>query len=202
MALADRVGYDVNVYWEKAPDYRTSRTLDWLNDACEAKLGKEERQQDKVEYAALMSPTSIAFTFHDAERSAAWKRLFAQASLTRQRLGKRSPTGKYPISLLLTRGLKVAAEEKPDVLGAEEEPNGTGTEKYRQIPPYLLLGKKRWPGRRAAVRKYERADIHTVELVAERFQCTLHVGAVDVDVRFATDFEAKALFDCLEEKSE
>jgi hypothetical protein len=61
IALADRVRYHVNVFWEKAPDRRTSRTLDWLNDACEARLGKEDRDQGKVTYAALMSPTSIAF---------------------------------------------------------------------------------------------------------------------------------------------
>jgi hypothetical protein len=57
----------MNVFWEKAPDRRTSRTLDWLNDACEAKLGKKDRDQGKVTYAALMSPTSIAF--READRA-------------------------------------------------------------------------------------------------------------------------------------
>jgi len=195
MALADRVGYHVNVYWERAPDYRTSRTLDWLNDACETKLGKHDRKQDKVEYAALMSPTSIAFTPHDAGRSAAWNRLFTQASRARQRLGRRSHTERFPISLLLTRELKVPK--------AEEKPNGTGAEKApRKVPPYLLIGTKKWPGRRAAVSKHEWADTHSVELTADRFQCILHIGTVDVDVRFATGFEAKALLDCLEQKSE
>ncbi len=79
MALAGRVRYHVNVFWEKAPDRRTSRTLDWLNDACEARLDEEDRDHGKVTYAALMSPTSIAFTFSAFD----WKRPFRRANRPR-----------------------------------------------------------------------------------------------------------------------
>src|ERR1700692_2765670 len=143
MALADRVRYHVNVYWEKAPDYRTSRTLDWLNDACEAKLKKEDRDQGEVKYTALMSPTSIAFIFRDASLSFGWKHLITQVNRAKLRLGKGQYIGKFPISLLLTT-----------------EPNKTDAdEKARQSQPYLLLGTKKRLGSRAAVSKYERTDI-------------------------------------------
>jgi len=170
----------VNVYWEKAPDYRTSRTLDWLNDACEAKLKKEDRNQDRIEYTALMSPTSIAFSFRDASLSFDWKHLFTQANRAKLRLGKRRHIGKSPISLLLTTGL-----------------NTTDDANSREIPPYLLLGAKKWPGRRAAVNKYERAYVSCgqVQSVADHFQCLLHIRAVgEIDVRFVTKFEAQLLF--------
>ena len=92
MALADRVRYHVNVFWENAPDRRTSRTPDWLNDACEARLNEEDRDQGKVTYAALMSPTSVAFTFPAFD----WKRPFRRANRPR------NYTGGSPISLLVT----------------------------------------------------------------------------------------------------
>src|SRR5215472_15137701 len=53
MAFADLIRYHVNVYWEKAPDRRATRTLDWLNDACEAKLKDEDRDHGEVKYTAL-----------------------------------------------------------------------------------------------------------------------------------------------------
>ena len=184
MALADWVRYHVNVYWEKAPDYRTSRTLDWLNDACEAKLKKEDRNQDNVGYTALMSPTSIAFGFGDAALSFDWKHLLTQANRAKLRLGKRQHIGKLPISLLLTTGLDTTDDGNP-----------------RKIPPYVLLGTKNRLGRRAAVCRYERAHVSSepVQSVADHFQCLLHITAIgDIDVRFATKFEAQLLFKWLE----
>jgi hypothetical protein len=86
IALADRVRYHMNVFWENAPDRRTSGTPDWLNDACEARLDKEDRHQGKVTYVALMSPTWVAFT---GKRPFRWAR-------------GRTYTGGSPISLLVT----------------------------------------------------------------------------------------------------
>jgi hypothetical protein len=186
MALADRVGYHVNVYWEKAPDYRTSRTLDWLNDACEAKLEKEDRTQDKVEYTALMSPISMAFSFRDASLSLDWKHLFTPANRARLRLGKRQYAGKFPISLLLTTGLNTTHDGSP-----------------RKVPPYMLLGTKKWPGRRAAVSRFELAHVSCgqVRPVADHFQCFLRITAVgNLEVRFVTKSEAQLLSKWLEPK--
>jgi hypothetical protein len=164
IALAARVRYHVNVFWENAPDRRTSRTLDWLNDACEARLGEEDRGQGKVTYAALMSPTSIAFR---------------QANRARQYTG-------FPISLLVTK--------KPDTTDA----GGTPPE----IEPHVLLGMKKRLGRRAAVRKYRRADIQkAVKPEAGDFQCILHLSTGTIDVRFATDFEVNVLVECLNPKT-
>ena len=171
MALADRVRYHVNVFWEKAPDRRTSRTLDWLNDACEARLGEEDRDQGKVTYAALMSPTSIAFTFSAFD----WKRPFRRANRPRHY------TGGSPISLLVTK--------TPDTTDVGGTPLA--------IEPHVLLGMKKGPGRRAAVRKCKRADIHVV-MPEKDFQCTLHLSTKDtICVGFATKFEVKVLVECL-----
>jgi len=163
----------VNVFWENAPDRRTSRTLDWLNDACEARLSEEDRSQGRVTYAAIMSPTSI--TFRQANRA-------------------REYTG-FPISLLVTK--------KPDTTGV----GGTPPE----IEPHVLLGmkKRRRLGRRAAVRKYSRADIQkAVKPGTDDFQCTLYLSTdtIDlstetIDVRFATNFEVNVLVECLKPKS-
>jgi len=97
IALADRVRYHVNVFWEKAPDRRTSRTLDLLNDACEARLDTKARHQGKVTYVALMSPTWVAFNFSAFD----WKRPFTRVN-----------RAKAPISLLVTT--------KPDTTGVSK----------------------------------------------------------------------------------
>jgi hypothetical protein len=199
IALADRVRYHVNVYWEKAPDYRTSRTLDWLNDACEAKLTQEDRDRGAVKYTALMSPTKIAFIFRDPSLSFDWKHPFTQANRAKLRLGKGHYIREFPISLLLTTELS-----KTDADG-----------KDRQVPPYVLLGTKKRLGRRPAVKKYEQTDIrcgpvrrvkdisrNSVWTVVDRFQCMLHISTVAIDVRFATKSEATVLFQCLEPKPE
>jgi hypothetical protein len=176
IALADRVRYHVNMFWEKAPDRRSSRTLDWLNDACEARLRKEDRHQGKITYAALMSPTSITLNSFDR------KRLFRQANPARQYTG-----GRFPISLLVTT-----------------EPNTTGVSKTTaQAESYVLLGMKRRLGRRAAVRKYKRADIRKVtEPEKDNFRCILDLGAGAIGVEFATKFELDALIASLNLKSE
>jgi hypothetical protein len=190
----------MNVYWENAPDRRTSRTLDWLNDACEAKLKEKDRDQGMVKYAALMSPASITFISRGGSLSFDWKRPFMQANRAKLRLGKGQYIKGFPISLLLT--------EKLNTTDADG--------KVRQIQPYVLLGTKKRLGRRAAVSKYELADVQCgpvqrmtvnvpidpVRRVADHFQCTLYTSTVALDVRFATEFEAKALLKCLNRKSE
>jgi hypothetical protein len=164
IALADRVRYHMNVFWENAPDRRTSRTPDWLNDACEARLDKEDRHQGKVTYVALMSPTWVAFTFP----SFYWKRPFRRAR-------ERKYTGGSPISLLVTT--------EPDTTTA--------------IESYALFGMKERLGKRAAVRKYRRADIHDA-VKPDDFHCTLHLCAgKKIDVGFATKFEVDVLVECL-----
>jgi hypothetical protein len=188
------------VHWENAPDHRTSRTLDWLNDACEAKLKERDRDWGKVKYAALMSPTSIEFTSRAASLSFDWKRPFTQANRAKLRLGKGKYTRRFPISLLLTTKL-----------------NTTDTKgKVRQIQPYVLLGTKKRLGRSAAVSKYKLADVrcdpvgpmpvntprNPVRLVADRFQCKLYTSTVALNIRFATESEATALFEFLKRKSE
>jgi hypothetical protein len=170
--------YHVNVFWEKAPDHRSSRTLDWLNDACEARLHKEDRHQGKITYAALMSPTSITLNFPSFD----CKRLFRQANPARQYTG-----GRFPISLLVTT-----------------KPNTTGVSKTAaQTESYVLFGRKRRLGRRAAVRKYKRADIKQV-IKPEKgdFRCILYLSAGIIDVEFATNFERDALLASLNLKSE
>jgi hypothetical protein len=180
------------VYWEKARDYRTSRTMDWLNDACEAKLKSDDRDEGVANYAALMSPVSVAF-----QQSFHWKHPFGQANRTKLRLGKGRYSGKFPISLLLTTAvIKTSAHQEP-----------------RQIQP-LLLGTKKWPGKRAAVGRYERATISCdqpqpvadpspdpVRGVVNHFRCLLQISVVgDIDIRFATASEAQVLFDWLNPK--
>jgi hypothetical protein len=189
----------VNVFWEKAPDYRTSLTLDWLNDACEAKLTKEDRHRGAVEYTALMSPIKIVLIFRDSSLSFDWKHPFTQANRAKLRLGKGRYTREFPISLLLTTELN-----RTDADG-----------KDRQVQPYVLLGTKKRLGRRPAVRKHEWADIRCgpvrrvtdishdpVRPVVDRFQCRLHISTVAIDVRFATESEATVLCQCLEPKPE
>jgi hypothetical protein len=171
IALADRVRYHVNVFWEKAPDRRTSRTLDWLNDACEARLDEGDRDQGKVTYAILMSPTSVAFTFSSFD----WKRPFRQA--------KRARCG--PISLLVTK--------KPDTTDA----NGT----LPEMEQYVLFGMKRRLDGRPAVRKYKWADADAVNPDKDRSQCTLHTSTGNICVGFATEFEVNILVECLKPKS-
>lgn len=183
IALADRVRYHVNVYWENAPDHRVSRTPDWLNDACEARLDEQDRDHGKVTYAALMSPVSIAFTLPSFD----WKHPFTQANLVKLRPGKRQYTGEFPISLLVTT--------KPNTTDAE------GT--TREIEPYvLLLGTKKRLGRRAMVKKYKRADIRdAAKLVTDDFQCKICTSIFAIDVGFATKFEVDVLLKCLNQES-
>jgi hypothetical protein len=182
------------VYWEKAPDYRTSRTLDWLNDACEAKLKANDRDEGVVTYAALMSPASVAFRV-----SPDWNYLFPHAIPAKLRLGKGKYSRKFPISLLLTT--KVTKPGHP--------------EERRQVQP-VLLGTKKWPGRRATVSRYERTSIKCREPrpvavtspdwapgTGDQFQCLLQLTgadgrvAGDIDIRFTTEFEAQLLLDWL-----
>src|SRR5262245_6886703 len=106
IAFADRIRYHVNVFWENAPDRRTSRTLDWLNDACEAELDEDDRHRGEVTYTALMSPVSIAVS-----RAVDLGHLLTQTNRAGLRPGKKKYTGKYPISLLLTTGLDTANAE-------------------------------------------------------------------------------------------
>ena len=106
---------------------------------------------------------------------------FRQANRARKYTG-------FPISLLVTK--------KPDTTDA----GGTPPE----IEPHVLLGmKKRRLGRRAAVRKYRRADIQkAVKPGTDDFQCTLYLSTDTIDVRFATNFEVNVLVECLKPKEE
>jgi hypothetical protein len=166
----------VNVFWEKAPDRRTSRTLDWLNDACEARLKKRDRDQGNVTYAALMSPTSIAFTFSAFD----WKHPFRWPNRPRHY------PGGFPISLLVTK--------KPDTTNVGGTPLA--------IEPHVLLGMKKGIGRRASVRKYKWADIDEIKRETG-LQCTLCLSTKDtICVGFATKFEVKVLVECLKSKSQ
>jgi hypothetical protein len=141
--LADLIRYHVNVQWEKAPDYRTSRTLDWLNDACEAKLKNEDRDHGEITYMALMSPASVGFICRGTALSFDWRHPFAQANRAKLRLGKRRYTRGFPISLLLT---------------TERTTKDDGGE-VKQIHPYVLLGTKQWLGRFATVKRYKPTGI-------------------------------------------
>lgn len=165
----------MNVYWENAPDRRTSRTPDWLNDACQAKLGRKNRQDGKVTYAVLMSPLSI--DFDDVRFD--WVHPLAQANRAKLRLGKKGYTGQFPISLLLTR-----------------EPETAQAGETTEFQPYVLIGAMKRFGRRAAVgkHKYERAELDCdPDQAPDDFQCKLHVGTGIINVRFATKFEVDAL---------
>lgn len=84
--------YDPDVFWQKAPDQRTSITLDWLNDACERKLGEDDRINGKVKYHALMSPSSVTVPFD-------WKHPFTRRNRADILLGRHR---QIPVSLLLT----------------------------------------------------------------------------------------------------
>jgi len=194
VAFAGWIRYYVNVFWEKAPDRRTSRTLDWLNDACEAKLHEKDRHHGEVTYRALMSPVSIT-----ASSAFDWQQHpFTQANRARLRPGKKKYTGKCPISLLLT------------------ELNTTHVDgKAQRVPPYVLLGTKRWFGRRAAVSKYNLDEIafdaarraadtchDQAKPVTDGFPCKIRISTFTIDVMFATKFEADILREFLESKSE
>jgi hypothetical protein len=135
----------VNVQWEKAPDYRTSRTVDWLNDACEAKLKKKDRDHGEITYLALMSPASVDFICRGIAQSFDWdwKHLFAQTNRAKLRIGKGRYTRRFPISLLLTTERTTTDDDGQD----------------QQIRPYVLLGTKQWLGRFATVKRYEPTDI-------------------------------------------
>jgi hypothetical protein len=173
----------VNVYWENAPDQRVSRTPDWLNDACQARLEARNRDHGKVTYAALMSPVSIAFTFPSFD----WKRPFTQANLAKLRPGKRQYSGEFPISLLVTA--------KPNKADADRT--------TREIEPYVLLGMKKRLGRRATVKKYKLADIRdAAKAVTDDFQCKICISTFAIEVGFATTFEVNALLNCLNPESE
>jgi hypothetical protein len=152
-AESNLIRYHVNVHWEKAPDYRTSRTLDWLNDACEAKLKKNDRADGEITYTALMSPASVSFTCRGTALSFDRKHPFAQANRAKLWLGKGHYVRRFPISLLLTTGRTTRDDDG----------------KVTQIQPYVLLGTKQWLGRFAAVERYEPTDIricHEVRQVA------------------------------------
>jgi hypothetical protein len=177
-----------------------------------------------------MSPTSIEFTSRtaslrrwfyvgrvavhgDVPRLAFdWKRPFIQANRAKLWLGKGKYTRWFPISILLTTELNTT-----DIKG-----------NVRQIQPYLLLGTKKRFGRRPAVSKYELADVrcdpcdlcdlydlydhvgpmpvntlrNPTRRSADRFQCKLYTSTVALNIRFATEPEAKALFEFLKQKSE
>jgi hypothetical protein len=127
-----------------------------------------------------MSPTSIIFTFDPFD----WKHPFARANLAKLRPGRRHYTEDFPfpISLLVTT--------KPDTTGAGGTPP--------KIEPHVLLGMKKWLGRRAAVRKYRRDDIMPE---TDDRQCTLCLSTCTIIVGFATKFEVNVLVECLESKS-
>jgi hypothetical protein len=50
------------VFWERAPDQRMLRTLDWMNDECEAAIKKRERRDGTITYRAIMSPVQVRVT--------------------------------------------------------------------------------------------------------------------------------------------
>jgi hypothetical protein len=170
------------VYWENAPDHRTSRTPDWLNDACEARINEEERRDGKVTYAALMSPVSIGFSALSFD----WKHPFAHASRAKLRLSKRKYTRGSPISLLVA-----AKPNTADAGGAvpQKEPN------------VLLLGMMKPRGRRAVVKKCMWAEISR-QPNQDGYECRLKVSTATIDVGFETKFEVAALFKCLKLESE
>ena len=69
------------MFWQKAPDERMIRTLDWINDACEEKLRLGDRSsRGEVKYEALMSPTEVKI----------------------KRPGRRDQSFYWPITLLIT----------------------------------------------------------------------------------------------------
>ena len=166
------------MYWQDAPDYRTSRTLDWMNDVCEARLAKNDRDNGKVTYAALMSPASVAVSFRDTcgrAQCTKWHTL-CRAWQSRKYWGRASYLNRFPISLLLT------AEPANPAAAA----------------PYLLLGAKKRVGRRAGVSRLERADISCVPAGpnADPLQCLLRLPGNrdgDIEIRFWTTDEADFL---------
>jgi hypothetical protein len=172
----------VNVYWENAPDRRTSRTLDWLNDACEARIDKHERHDGRVTYEALMSPVSIGFSALSFD----WKHPFGHASRVKLRLSKRQYTGQFPISLLVAAKPRTA-----DTGRAARDPE----------PNVLLLGMKKRLGRRAVVKRCVHTEISRHPEQVD-FKCRLKVSTATIDVGFATKFEVDTLFKHLNLSSE
>jgi hypothetical protein len=191
IAFADRIRYHMNVFWENAPDRRTSRTLDWINDACEAQLDKGDRHRGEVTYIALMSPVSIA-----ASGVVDLRHPLTQANRAGLRPTRKKYTGKYPISLLLTTGLAIEGETK------------------EKAPPYVLFGTKKWRGSYAAVGKYRRNEVkiardaaeqaadppppYEAESVDDGFLCKIRISKITIDVTFATRSEADVLIGFLE----
>jgi hypothetical protein len=169
------------MYWEGAPDHRTSCTPDWLNDACEARLKKKDRAaHGEVKYEALMSPLSIDFSGLSALRFD-WKHPFAQANRAKLLPGKRRYAGQSPISLLLTTEVE------------KTQADGT-TEQVR----YVLLGTKKRFGRRATVSKHKyRRTEHLCDSLQtpDDYRFMLNVSPATVVVLFATKFEVNVLVD-------
>ena len=177
--MAGLIRYHVNVYWENAPDHRTSRTPDWLNDACQARIKEKERRDGKVTYAVLMSPVSIDFY----DLSFDWKHPLAHANRVKLRLSKRRYTGRFPISLLVA-----AKPDTADAAARKPEPN------------VLLLGMMKRLGRRAVVRRCMWSEIKRPP-EHDNFKCKLKVDTGIIDVGFATKFEVDTLLEFLEPKS-
>jgi hypothetical protein len=46
--------------WQFAPDERMLRTLDWMNDGCEAHLMRRKPKSNKIIYRAIMSPVRVS----------------------------------------------------------------------------------------------------------------------------------------------
>ena len=193
--MAGLVRYHVNVYWEKAPDCRTSRTPDWLNDACEARIKEKERLDGKVTYAVLMSPVSIGFdelSFDLKHPLAHANRAKLYLSKRKYNLSKRKYTRQFPISLL------VAA--KPNTTGTANT-TGAGAATQEIEPNVLLLGMMKRHGRRAVVRRCMQTEISRHQ-DQDDFKCKLQVGTGTIDVGFATKFEVAVLLKCLKLSSE
>jgi hypothetical protein len=79
------------VYWQVAPDHRMLRTLDWMNDACEAKLRAKHRPAGgALTYRAIMSPVRVQIS---------------------RRIGTKSLT--WPVTVLITDSWLILATKKP-----------------------------------------------------------------------------------------
>jgi hypothetical protein len=175
------------VYWQDAPDHRTSLTLDWMNDACEARIAKRDRdcRNGKVTYEALMSPISVTFIFPGTGTGTGTGTQFdlMRANLSDLPWGKRKYIEKFPISLLLTAMLGDNA--------VDETTNRV---------QYVLVGTKKRLGRRAEVRRYGRTTIScaAAESADDIFRCLLrHATSGDIEIRFSTKAEADFLRDWL-----
>jgi len=91
--LGDTISH---MYWQVAPDHRMLRTLDWMSDACEAKLRAKDRTDGAVTYDAIMSPIRVQISHRRGRtRSVAWpvSVLITDKWLivaTKKRLGRRA----------------------------------------------------------------------------------------------------------------